>query len=157
MSTPVLFAYFVAALCFILALKGLSSPKHARYGNLIGAFGAALAVIVTLSLHGLGNRWLIIVAIVIGTGVAIPSARMVKMTAVPQMVAMFNGVGGGAAALVSIDEYVKLHQFDTAAQATAVVFSAIVGSVSFTGSLVTFAKLQELMTGRPILLPGASV
>jgi proton-translocating NAD(P)+ transhydrogenase subunit beta len=156
-STGVQLAYVVAALCFILALKGLSSPKYARYGNLIGAFGAALAIIVTLTLHGLAHRWLIILGVVIGSVVAVPAARMVKMTAIPQMVAMFNGVGGAAAALVSIDEYVKLHDVDTAAKASAVVFSAIVGSVSFTGSLITFAKLQELMTGRPIIVPGARI
>jgi len=156
-STPVLFAYWVTALCFILALKGLSSPKHARYGNLIGAFGAALAVIVTLCLHGLGHRWFIIVAIVFGSLLAVPAARLVKMTAIPQMVAIFNGVGGGAAALVSLTEFVKLHNSDTNAAASAVVFTAIVGSVSFSGSMITFAKLQELMTGRPILVPGAQV
>jgi len=155
MSTPVLFAYWVTALCFILALKGLSSPRHARAGNLIGAFGAALAVVVTLCLHGLGHRWFIIVAIVIGALLAVPAARLVKMTAIPQMVAIFNGVGGGAAALVSITEFVKLHDTDTTAAASAVVFTAIVGSVSFSGSMITFAKLQELMTGRPILVPGA--
>ena len=155
MSTPVLFAYWVTALCFILALKGLSSPKYARYGNLIGAFGATLAVIVTLSLHGLGHRWFIIIAIVIGSLLAVPAARLVKMTAIPQMVAIFNGVGGGAAALVSITEFVRLHNTDTNAAASAVVFTAIVGSVSFSGSMITFAKLQELMTGRPILVPGA--
>jgi proton-translocating NAD(P)+ transhydrogenase subunit beta len=155
MSTPVLFAYWVTALCFILALKGLSSPKHARYGNLIGAFGAGLAVIVTLCLHGLGHRWFIIIAIVFGSLLAVPAARMVKMTAIPQMVAIFNGVGGAAAALVSLTEFVRLHDTDTSASASAVVFTAIVGSVSFSGSMVTFAKLQELMTGRPILIPGA--
>jgi NAD(P) transhydrogenase subunit beta len=133
----------------------LSSPKYARYGNLIGAFGAGLAVVVTLSLHGLGHRWFIIIAIVFGSLLAVPAARLVKMTAIPQMVAIFNGVGGGAAALVSITEFVRLHNTDTNAAASAVVFTAIVGSVSFSGSMITFAKLQELMTGRPILVPGA--
>lgn len=157
MSNGVLFAYFVTALCFILALKGLSSPKYARYGNLIGAFGAALAVVVTLTLHGLGHRLPIIIAIVVGTLIAVPAARLVKMTEIPQMVAMFNGVGGAAAALVSLNEYVKQHAVDSAGVAAAVVFSGIVGSVSFTGSLVTFAKLQGIMTGRPIVLPAARV
>jgi NAD(P) transhydrogenase subunit beta len=156
-STGVQFAYVVTALCFILALKGLSSPKTARYGNLVGAFGAVLAVVVTLGLRGLGHRWWIIAAIVVGGLVAVPAARLVKMTAIPQMVAMFNGVGGGAAALVSLDEFVRQHHTDSTAAAIAVVFSAIVGSVSLTGSLVTFAKLQELMTGRPVLVPGARV
>ncbi|MDQ1486644.1 MAG: H+-translocating transhydrogenase subunit beta [Actinomycetota bacterium] len=157
MSTATQSAYLVAALCFILALKGLSSPKTARYGNLIGAFGAALAVVVTMSLRGLGHRWLILAAVVVGTAVAVPAARMVRMTAIPQMVALFNGVGGGAAMLVALDEYVRLHRVDSTAASIAVVFTAIVGSVSFTGSLITFAKLQELMTGRPILVPGAQV
>ncbi|HEY0871003.1 MAG TPA: NAD(P)(+) transhydrogenase (Re/Si-specific) subunit beta, partial [Acidothermaceae bacterium] len=157
MSTATEFAYFVTALCFILALKGLSSPKTARYGNLIGAFGAALAVVVTVSQRHLGHRGPIIAAIVVGAVIAVPAARLVKMTAIPQMVAMFNGVGGAAAMLVALDEYVRLHSVDSTAAAIAVAFTAIVGSVSFTGSLVTFAKLQELMTGRPILVPGAQV
>jgi H+-translocating NAD(P) transhydrogenase subunit beta len=156
-STATQVAYFVTALCFILALKGLSSPKTARNGNLIGAFGAALAVVVTISQRHLGHRVLIIVAIVIGAAVAVPAARIVKMTAIPQMVALFNGVGGGAAMLVALDEFVRLHRVDSTAAAIAVAFTAIIGSVSFTGSLVTFAKLQELMTGRPILVPAAQI
>jgi NAD(P) transhydrogenase subunit beta len=156
-STLTQSAYLLTALCFILALKGLSSPKTARNGNLIGAFGAALAVVVTVAQHHLGHRVPIIVAIVVGTAIAVPAARMVKMTAIPQMVAMFNGVGGGAAMLVALDEYVRLHKLDSTAAAIAVAFAAIVGSVSFTGSLVTFAKLQELMTGRPVLVPGAQI
>src|SRR5450631_3430044 len=157
MSTATQIAYFVTSLCFILALKGLSSPKTARNGNLIGAFGATLAVVVTVAQRGLGHRPLIIGAIVVGTALAIPAARLVKMTAIPQMVALFNGVGGGAAMLVALDEYVRLHTVDSTAAAIAVAFTAIVGRVSFTGSLITFAKLQELMTGRPILVPGAQI
>jgi NAD(P) transhydrogenase subunit beta len=156
-STATQSAYLVTALCFILALKGLSSPKTARNGNLIGAFGAAVAVVVTVGQRHLGHRPLIIGAIVAGAVVAVPAARMVKMTQIPQMVALFNGVGGGAAMLVALDEYVRLHRLDSTAAAIAVAFAAIVGSVSFTGSLITFAKLQELMTGRPILVPGAQV
>jgi H+-translocating NAD(P) transhydrogenase subunit beta len=156
-STATQLAYFVTALCFILALKGLSSPKSARNGNLIGAFGAALAVVVTVAQRHLGHRAPIIIAIVIGTVVAVPAARMVKMTAIPQMVALFNGVGGGAAMLVALDEYVRLHRLDSTASAIAVAFAAIVGSVSFTGSLITFGKLQELITGRPVLVPAAQL
>jgi NAD(P) transhydrogenase subunit beta len=157
MSTGVQVAYLVTALCFILALKGLSSPKSARHGNLVGAVGAALAVVVTLSLRGLGHRWLILVAVGVGAVVAVPAARMVKMTAIPQMVAVFNGVGGGAAALVSIGEFVRAHAVDSVAEAVAVVFTAVIGAVSFTGSAVTFAKLQELITGRPVVVSGARV
>jgi NAD(P) transhydrogenase subunit beta len=146
--------YLFAAVCFILALKGLSSPKTARYGNLVGALGGLVAVVATLLLEGLHHRVVMIIAIVVGTIIGVPAARSVKMTAVPQMVAMFNGVGGAAAALVAIGEFARHGEDDPARIAAAVVFSALVGSVSFTGSLVTFAKLQELMTGRPITFPG---
>ncbi|MDX6285987.1 MAG: H+-translocating transhydrogenase subunit beta [Frankiales bacterium] len=146
--------YLFAAVCFILALKGLSSPKTARLGNLIGAFGGVVAIVATLFLNGLQHRVPMIIAIVVGTIIGVPAARSVKMTAIPQMVAMFNGVGGAAAALVAIGEFARHGESDPARIAAAVVFSALVGSVSFTGSLVTFAKLQELMTGRPITFPG---
>jgi NAD(P) transhydrogenase subunit beta len=145
--------YLLCAVTFIVALKGLSSPRWARYGNLIGAAGMTVAIGTTFALPGLHRIWLIVVGIVVGTAVAIPAARMVKMTAIPQMVAAFNGVGGGAAALVSLAE---IHArggeagFGTTA---AVLFSVLIGAVSFTGSAVTFLKLQELMTGRPVVLP----
>jgi NAD(P) transhydrogenase subunit beta len=145
--------YLVCAVTFIVALKGLSSPRWARYGNLVGAAGMVVAIGTTFALPGLHRIWLIVVGIVVGTAIAIPAARMVKMTAIPQMVAAFNGVGGGAAALVSLAE---IHTrggeagFGTTA---AVLFSVLIGAVSFTGSAVTFAKLQELMTGRPVVLP----
>ncbi len=153
-------AYLVAAVCFILALKGLSSPRTARNGNLLGAAGMVLAVGVTL-VEGngghVGHLPAILVAIAVGTAIGIPAARGVKMTAVPQMVAIFNGVGGGAAALVSLTEYIRSSSTDTIGVAIAVVFSCIVGCVSFAGSAITFAKLQELITGRPVTFPGASV
>jgi NAD(P) transhydrogenase subunit beta len=153
-------AYLAAAVCFILALKGLSNPKSARYGNLLGAAGMLLAIVVTIvegdngHLHHLPA---ILAAMAVGTAIAVPAARAVKMTAIPQMVAIFNGVGGGAAALVSLNEYIRTGSSANVGVALAVVFSCIVGCVSFTGSLITFAKLQELMTGRPVTFPGASV
>ncbi|HWO60738.1 MAG TPA: NAD(P)(+) transhydrogenase (Re/Si-specific) subunit beta, partial [Umezawaea sp.] len=95
-------AYLVAALCFLLALKGLSTPRFARAGNLLGAAGMLLAV-VTAFLHGAVHNGLwILVAIALGAVVGVPAARSVKMTAIPQMVALFNGVGGAAAALVAL-------------------------------------------------------
>ena len=145
--------YLLCAVTFIVALKALSSPRWARHGNLLGAAGMVVATGTTFALPGLHRIWLIVVGIVVGTALAVPAARMVKMTAIPQMVAAFNGVGGGAAALVSLAE---IHRADGEAgigTAAAVLFSVLIGAVSFTGSAVTFAKLQELMTGRPIVLP----
>src|SRR5436309_6119987 len=132
---------------------GLSSPKWARQGNLIGAAGMTIAIATTFAFPGLHHLVLILVAMVVGVAAALPAARMVKMTAIPQMVAAFNGVGGGAAALVSLAEFQRLHSTAGVGTAAAVLFSVLIGGVSFTGSAVTFAKLQELMTGRPIVLP----
>jgi NAD(P) transhydrogenase subunit beta len=143
--------YLFCAVCFIVALKGLSSPRTARLGNTVGAVGMAVAVLATFFVPGLHRIGLIVVGLVIGAAAGVAAARAVKMTAIPQMVAAFNGVGGAAAALVSLAEFDRGHpSFGTAA---AVLFSTLVGAVSFTGSVVTFAKLQELMTGRPIVLP----
>ncbi|CAN7189167.1 NAD(P)(+) transhydrogenase (Re/Si-specific) subunit beta [Pseudarthrobacter oxydans] len=143
--------YLVAAVFFILALRGLSSPRTARRGNLIGAAGALIAVVTVFLSSRLENIPWILAAIVVGSAVAAPVARRVKMTQMPQLVALFNGVGGGAAALVALlelshagDPWVRL----------AIVFTLLVGAVSFAGSGVTFAKLQELMTTRPVVFPG---
>ncbi len=143
-----------AAVCFVLALKGLSGPKTARNGNLLGAFGALVAVLVVfLANPHLRHLPLILIAMAIGTAIGWPAARRVKMTAMPQLVALFNGVGGGAAALVSVIEYLSSGEFESKGTLTATVFTVVVGSVSFAGSMLTFLKLQELITGRPIVLP----
>ena len=148
-----------AGVAFILALKGLSHPKTARRGNLIGAFGATLATLVvffyanpgsSLPLNNLG--W-ILGAMIIGLSVGVPAARKVEMTQMPQLVALFNGVGGGAAALVAIVEYLHLGSHATKAEVIFTVFTVIVGCVSFSGSVITFMKLQELMTTRPVIFP----
>ena len=106
-------AYLVAIAGFIFALKGLSSPKHARRGELVGAAAATLAIAMTFTLpslrHSGWNLTLAIIAMVLGAAIAVPVARFVKMTAMPQLVAIFNGVGGGAAALISIVELLHLH------------------------------------------------
>jgi NAD(P) transhydrogenase subunit beta len=147
----------VAAVCFILALKGLSSPKSARRGNLIGALGATIATIIVFFYanegQALNNQTLILGAIAFGVVVGVPAARKVQMTQMPQLVALFNGVGGGAAAFVAIVEYLKLGDGATTAVVVATVFTVIVGCVSFSGSIVTFLKLQELMTTRPVIFP----
>jgi NAD(P) transhydrogenase subunit beta len=149
--------YLVTIVCFVLALRFLSSPTTARRGNWVGAFGMAWAIGVTLAQPQVHVTWQIIVGAVIGTAFGAVAARKVKMTAMPQMVALFNGVGGGAAALVSLAEFHnraplpgRLH-VDIAA---AIALSALIGSVSFAGSMVAFAKLQELIGGRPITYPG---
>ncbi|MCX6499884.1 MAG: NAD(P)(+) transhydrogenase (Re/Si-specific) subunit beta [Arthrobacter sp.] len=143
--------YLVAAVCFILALKGLSSPRTARRGNAIGAAGAVVAVLTVFLSARLDNVPLILAAITVGTALAVPVARRVQMTQMPQLVALFNGVGGGAAALVAVlelghggDSWVRL----------AIAFTMLVGAVSFAGSAVTVGKLQELISTRPLLFPG---
>ena len=157
-------AYLVTIAGFIFALKGLSSPKHARRGDLVGAAAAALAVAMTFTLpslrHSGWNLTLTIIAMVLGAAIAVPVARFVKMTAMPQLVAIFNGVGGGAAALISIVELLHLHSLglQPAVYVTAeVLLGVLIGSVSFSGSAIAFIKLQELITGRPITYPGQQV
>jgi NAD(P) transhydrogenase subunit beta len=147
--------YLAAAVCFILALKGLSSPRTARRGNLIGAFGALLAVVVVFLSTDLDNIPLILAAIAVGAVAAVPAARRVPMTGMPQLVALFNGVGGGAAALVALIELAEVGVDADAGVLLATTFTIFVGSVSFAGSAVTFLKLQEIMTTRPVVLRGA--
>lgn len=144
----------IAAVAFILALKGLSSPKSARNGNLIGAAGATLVTIIVFFYEKPAHLALILGAIIIGTAAGVPAARKVKMTAMPQLVALFNGVGGGAAALVAIVEYLRLGADASGGDVGATIFTVIVGSISFTGSVLTFLKLQELMTTRPVVFAG---
>ena len=144
-----------AGALFILALKGLSHPKTARRGNLLGALGATVAIVlVFFQLEEIKNLGWIIGAIAFGLAVGVPAARKVEMTNMPQLVALFNGVGGGAAALVAIVEYLKHSQDMTIAFLIFTVFTVIVGCVSFSGSIITFLKLQELMTTRPVVFPG---
>jgi NAD(P) transhydrogenase subunit beta len=144
-----------AGVLFILALKGLSHPKTARRGNLLGALGATIAIVlVFFQLEEIENLWWILGAIGFGLVVGVPAARKVQMTNMPQLVALFNGVGGGAAALVAIVEYLKHGTDMSLAFLIFTVFTVIVGCVSFSGSIITFLKLQELMTTRPVVFPG---
>ncbi len=144
-----------AGVLFILALKGLSHPKTARRGNLLGAAGATVAILmVFFHLEAHKNLGWILGALVFGLAIGIPAARKVQMTNMPQLVALFNGVGGGAAALVAIVEYLNLGAKATTAEVIFTVFTVVVGCVSFSGSIITFLKLQELMTTRPVVFPG---
>ncbi|MEX2103014.1 MAG: NAD(P)(+) transhydrogenase (Re/Si-specific) subunit beta [Gaiellaceae bacterium] len=153
-------AYLVAAALLILGIKRLSSPRTARSGNIVAAVGMAIAVVFTLLDDDISSYWLIAAGVAIGTVAGAVSARRVRMTAMPQMVAIFNGVGGGAAALIAAAEFHRLtpapgHVLED--EMGAILFSALIGSISFSGSLVAFAKLQELMPGRPVLFPAQQV
>jgi NAD(P) transhydrogenase subunit beta len=153
--------YIVAFSLFIYGMSGLTGPRTAVRGNKIAAVGMAIAVIATLLtkgvLHGSSTPWLIALGVVLGTAIGVPAARNVKMTQMPQMVALFNGVGGGAVALIAWIEY--RHHFGGDFPLKVEIpslFAAVVGSVSFWGSNIAFAKLQEILPGRPIKLPGQS-
>jgi NAD(P) transhydrogenase subunit beta len=152
--TPEALGYLLAAVCFILALKGLSSPGTARRGNLIGAAGAVLACVVVFLAEDLDHVLPILIAIAVGSALGVPAARRVAMTQMPQLVALFNGVGGAAAALVAALELTGGTGVSSHTAAGAGAFTVLVGAVSFAGSCVTFAKLQELMTTRPVVFPG---
>ena len=182
LSPPVeALGYLVAAVCFILALKGLSSPATARRGNLLGAAGAVLACVVVFLAEDLDHVVPILVAIAVGTAVGVPAARRVAMTQMPQLVALFNGVGGAAAALVAARAdrpavargrlvprslrraVLRVHtgvglprppRDLPAAAARSRCWSVRCRSP---GRCVTFAKLQELMTTRPVVFPGGPV
>ena len=149
--------YLVTIVTFILALRYLSNPAHARRGNQIGAVGMLIAVVVTWIKTGTTSWWAIAVAMVLGGGFGAVVARRVKMTAMPQLVALFNGVGGGAAALIALAELHRILPepgrvtYDISA---AIALSGLIGAISFAGSMIAFAKLQELIGGRPITYPG---
>jgi H+-translocating NAD(P) transhydrogenase subunit beta len=154
--------YIVAFSLFIYGLSGLTGPRTAVRGNKIAAVGMAIAIVATLLtphvLSGSSTPWLIALGLVIGTAVGVPAARNVRMTAMPQMVAIFNGVGGGAVAIIAWIEY--RHHFQSGLSfwveksQIPTLFAAIVGSVSFWGSNIAFGKLQEILPGKPIKLPG---
>ncbi len=152
--------YLVTIVTFILALRYLSNPAHARRGNQIGAVGMLLAIVVTWIKTGGTSWWALALGMLIGGGFGAVAARKVKMTAMPQMVALFNGVGGGAAALISLAELHRIlpepgrPQLDIGA---AIALSGLIGAISFSGSMIAFAKLQELIQGRPITYPGQKI
>jgi NAD(P) transhydrogenase subunit beta len=163
MPTWVQLVFLLCAVGFIVALKGLSGPKTARAGNLIGAGAAVVACAIPFFYLDLEHVPLILVAVAIGTAAGAIGAQKVQMTQMPQMVALFNGVGGGAAALVAL---LELEHFAGLAEVgvdvpvaylVATAFTIFVGAVSFAGSVITFAKLQELMTSRPVVFPGLPI
>jgi NAD(P) transhydrogenase subunit beta len=159
MNNVIAAVYIVAFSLFIYGLMGLTGPRTAVRGNWIAATGMAVAVIATLVLIRHTSNWpLIIAGLVVGVVLGVPPARLTKMTAMPQLVALFNGVGGGTVALIALSEFIDTEGFSafhhgespTAHIVVASLFAAIIGSISFWGSLIAFGKLQEILPGRPI-------
>ncbi|HUQ20496.1 MAG TPA: NAD(P)(+) transhydrogenase (Re/Si-specific) subunit beta [Gemmatimonadaceae bacterium] len=151
-------AYIVAAVLFIFGLKRLSSPATARSGNQLAAIGMGLALAATLFDRQIISFWIIAAGTLVGAAIGIYFARTVQMTAMPQMVALFNGMGGGTAALVSVAEYLRLSSLPGTenigvGEATSIVLGTAIGAISFTGSLIAFGKLQEILPGRPLQFP----
>jgi proton-translocating NAD(P)+ transhydrogenase subunit beta len=149
-------SYIVAAVLFILGLKRLSSPSTARHGNRLAAVGMALALAVTLLDRQIVSYWMIALGTLIGAVMGVYFARTVQMTAMPQMVALFNGMGGATAALVSVAEFLRLSGVAQAigiGESTSIVLGTAIGAISFTGSLIAFGKLQEILPGKPLQFP----
>jgi H+-translocating NAD(P) transhydrogenase subunit beta len=149
-------SYIVASVLFIFGLKQLSSPATARSGNRLAAIGMALALAATLIDRQIISFWTIAIGTLIGAAMGIYFGRTVQMTAMPQMVALFNGMGGATAALVSVAEYLRLAghgEVIGVGEATSIVLGTAIGAISFTGSIIAFGKLQEILPGKPLQFP----
>ena len=156
MISVIQFSYIVAASLFIIGLAYLSSPATARKGNLIASIGMLIAIIATLLDRQVLNYDMILLGIIIGSLIGAVSARMVKMTAMPQMVGLFNGFGGAASTLVAVGEFWRLLGVAEPIPlngTVTIILSVLIGGVTFSGSLVAFAKLQGIMSGSPITFP----
>jgi H+-translocating NAD(P) transhydrogenase subunit beta len=152
--------YIVAFSLFILGIKQGTHPTTAKRGNMIAAVGMGVAVVTTLLLDGIGNWGLIVAGLAIGSAIGAVASLRVQMTAMPQMVALYNGVGGGAVALIAWSEIrhgISLGGDIPLEELIPTLFAAIVGSVSFWGSNIAFAKLQDLIPTRPLAVPGQQV
>jgi NAD(P) transhydrogenase subunit beta len=152
--------YIVAFSLFIIGVKQGTHPTTAKRGNLVAAAGMAVAVVTTLLLDGMGNWGLIVLGLGIGTAVGVTASLRVQMTEMPQMVALYNGVGGGAVALIAWSEIrhgISLGEEIPLDALIPILFAAVVGSVSFWGSNIAFAKLQDLIPTRPLAVPGQQV
>jgi NAD(P) transhydrogenase subunit beta len=153
-------ADLLAIALFIYGLHELNSPATARRGNRLAMVGMLIAIVAILIQTGAAGWWAILIGVVVGGVVGIVAAFKVKMTAMPQMVALYNGAGGGAAALISIVEYYVSQSGSASLDqvvSISLVLSLIIGAVSFAGSIIAFLKLQEVMTGRPVTYPGQQV
>ena len=151
------FLYLLAAVLFILGLKRLSSPATAKDGNRLAAVGMLIAIVVTLLDEQVVSYWIVIAGIVVGGAIGAVLAQRVEMTSMPQLVAAFNGFGGGASAFVAIAELTRSGDDFPHRTLITIALSVLIGSITLTGSLVAFGKLQELITGRPVVLPAQVV
>src|SRR5689334_24447888 len=165
----VLLAYLISGVCFILALRGLSSPDTSRRGNLTGMVGMGIAIATTLATHGLATIAEIVGAMLIGGGIGLVTARKIQMTAMPQLVAAFHSLVGMAAVLVGAAAYLNPEAFGIAVRVTPIASPSFVsifpqsriemglgvaiGAITFSGSVIAFLKLNGNMSGKPILLP----
>ena len=160
MANAIQAVYLAAALLFVLGLRSMSSPRHARRGIIIAGAGMLVATVFTFFTKDLTNYALMLIAIAVGAALAWVAARRVKMTAMPQMVAIYNGMGGGAAAAIAADELLRTYLKGGVSLSTSVavlaVLGALIGGVSFSGSMIAFAKLQDLIK-RSFLFPGQNV
>jgi NAD(P) transhydrogenase subunit beta len=166
-SILVRLAWLVGASAFVIGLMRMNSPATARNGNILSAAGMVVAIVATAvfllarpdegeGFNGIG--WaIILIGIVLGGGAGLYSARTVKMTAMPQLVSLFNAVGGGAAALIAIDDYLGLTAVPSPQVNVATVLDIVIGSITFTGSLIASGKLQGLIAGKPIMIPGGRI
>ncbi|MBI4305116.1 MAG: NAD(P)(+) transhydrogenase (Re/Si-specific) subunit beta [Chloroflexi bacterium] len=152
-------SYIVASVLFIVGLKRLSSPATARSGNLLAAVGMLIAVVATLLNREIIEFQYIVIGLVVGSGIGVIMARMVKMTAMPQMVAVFNGFGGAASSLVAADELLRLAEGGAVPVVVTVtgLASTIIGTVTFSGSMIAFGKLQGFVPSPPVLLPARNL
>ena len=162
-ATPawVLIAYLVAGVCFILALRGLSSPESSRRGNRAGMLGMAIAVVTTLAIHEIASLPEIVGAVLIGGGIGLVTARRIQMTAMPQLVAAFHSLVGMAAVLVGAAAFLNPSAFGIVDAQNAIlgasriemILGVAIGAITFSGSVIAFLKLNGNMSGKPILLP----
>ena len=151
MKTIIVLAYLLSSVLFILGLKNLSSPKTARRGNLFAMIAMLIAIIATLIKNEIVDFTFIITGLIIGSTIGVIIARRVSMTAMPQMVALFNGLGGGASAFVALAEYYRLTGGLTTHTIVSMIISFFVGAVTLTGSLVAFGKLQGIIKSAPVV------
>jgi H+-translocating NAD(P) transhydrogenase subunit beta len=149
--------YLLSAILFVVGLKRLQSPATARRGNALAAFAMLLAIIATVIDTEILTWTGILIGVVIGSVVGGLAARLVQMTAMPQMVGIFNGFGGGASALVAVAEFVAVPTVGVGTTGITILLGTLIGGVTFSGSFIAFAKLQELMTGNPVTFPGQNL